>query len=428
VKALTLILLLGIAPRIYADDTLSLNQALQMARERNDTVKAACFALQAARAGTDRARSAYFPSLTPQYQYLSDRQQLLTPGKPFVQNEGGSTTVTAAWRLLDSGQRDLSLLSSRRSEDATEASARETLRQTLFGVYGQYLEALRAQELLRVDESQVGRANTILDQTKARVEVGDLARKEILQAKADALNAQVAYLQTKNRSSNALASLKSLIGWEQAAPLPKLELIQAGELPPLPSMDTLIRDGLEHRMDLISSRLSLESLRYDQRLAERNAGPNLGLDASFTKTLTPATLENRALTLTVTGPFFDGGAARASARQARYQYLGAKATYDQKVRDAKAEIEAAYEAVSENNERMAAASSAREAAQQNYDAASEAQRLGAGTLIDVLTAQVSLITAESNYIQAVYDFALSKVKLDLVTGKPIPGEGPLCPL
>ena len=63
-----------------------------------------------------------------------------------------------------------------------------------------------------------------------------------------------------------------------------------------------------------------------------------------------------------------------------------------------------------------------EAAQLNYEAATESQKEGINDLIAVLTAQVSLVTAESNYIEATFDYYVSDVNLRLVTGKPMPGE------
>ena len=63
-----------------------------------------------------------------------------------------------------------------------------------------------------------------------------------------------------------------------------------------------------------------------------------------------------------------------------------------------------------------------DAAKKNYNAAVDSQKAGAYDLLQVLTAQVSLVTAESNQIQALYDYRISDVNLKLVTGRPIPGE------
>lgn len=400
-----------------------MDQALALAKTRNGTVKAAQYDYLSAKNSVTQSLSAFFPTITPVYQYNSDRSSTQTSGGPvFFQNEGGTSYVTSSWRLLDTGQRQLKLLASRRNEESSKADTLETLRTTLYGVTSQYLEALRSQELLKVSDSQVQRAETVLDQTKAQVKVGDVAAKEILQAQADVLNARVTYLTAKNRYTNALAALKSIIGWDNNSPLPTLSPVDAPGPVDLPGLDTLIKDGVQARPDLISARKSVDALRYGRDLAERNALPTASLDAGFDQTLTPHSLESRTLTFTVSAPLFDGGLSRAQARQAKLQWLSAQASYTQRERDAKAEIEAAYATQLQNAERITAAKSARDAAEENYKAASESQKAGASNLIDVLTAEVSLVTAESNYIEALYDYILSDVNLKLVTGKPVPGE------
>ena len=180
--------------------------------------------------------------------------------------------------------------------------------------------------------------------------------------------------------------------------------------------------AITQRQDLISARSQLQGYHYSYLLTERRAGPTFAADVNFDKTLTPTSLEARAFTLSLNGPFFDGGLARSEARAAKFVYLAAQARYTQQERQARAEIEAAYEAAFQNEQTVVAAKSAREAAQSNYQASVESQKVGASNLIDVITAQVSLITAESNYIQALYDTILSSAKLDLVLGRPMPGE------
>ena len=99
-----------------------------------------------------------------------------------------------------------------------------------------------------------------------------------------------------------------------------------------------------------------------------------------------------------------------------------EANLAQQERVARAEIEATYEEVLQNAERQEAAQAALKAAQVNFDAAVSAQSKGAGTLIEVLTAQVTLATAESNAVEARFDLKISQIRLRLVTGAPLPGE------
>lgn len=402
---------------------LTLEEALKLAKDRNGNVRAAYYDVESAKSGVGQSLAAFFPSVTPVYQYISDRSSVQTPvGKAWQQSEGGSSAINSTWRILDAGQRDFEYRASLRNEASSRANALQTLRTTLFGVYSQYIESLRSQELLKVNQATVDRANAILEQTRMQVQVGDVAAKDILQAQADALNAQVGYLTAKNSSTNALASLKSIIGWDFNQALPPLAPVDEPGTPTLPPLDQLVKSGISQRADLVSARRAIEALHFNKLIADRNAGPTFTLDAGFDKIFSPDSLEARTLTFTISAPLFDGGFSRSRALQAKYQFLSAEANYVQQERQARAEIEAAYATDQQNAERIKAAKSALLAAQENYKAASESQKAGASTLIDVLTAQVSLATAESNAIQALYDFILSDVNLKLVTGAPVPGE------
>ncbi len=124
----------------------------------------------------------------------------------------------------------------------------------------------------------------------------------------------------------------------------------------------------------------------------------------------------------VTLPIFDGGNLKAQARFISYNIKADQATLEQAERVVRSDIEAAYKSVTTDQERLDAAQIALDAAQKNYDAAVDSQKAGAYDLLQVLTAQVSLVTAESNQIQALYDYRIAEVNLKLVTGRAIPGE------
>jgi outer membrane protein len=403
--------------------SLTLAQALEMAKDRNGTVKSAEYLVNAARQRVAEAFSAFLPSITPEYTYNSLREQFqLGTATAFLQQEGGSTSVNTSMTLLDSGQRQFTLSASRRSLSSQKFSAKQTLRTTLFSVTQQFYETLRSQELLNVSQSQVDRTAQILSQTKARIIVKDAAAIEELQANADYQNARVQLLVSRNSVSSNAASLKGLIGLDSDQPLPTLEKTDVEARPISKPQPMLVRQGLAERPDLQSMRQSLQAARYNYLVADRNANLGLSVTLNYDQQITPISLQDRALLLTLSYPLFDGGLTRAQARELRDDYASDKALLVQAERSAQAEIEAAYATDSQDLERLDAAKTALDAAQKNYDAALESQKLGAYDLIQVLTANVSLVTAQSDYIQAIYDFAISDVNLKLVTGQPIPWE------
>src|SRR5207249_2421126 len=117
--------------------------------------------------------------------------------------EGSESQVNATLRVLDLGERGFTLKSSQKSAASQQASTLQTLRQVLFEVHSQYYNTLRAQELVGAAQSQVQRAQSIYDATKAQVDVGQIAKKDLFQAQADLANAKVQELSARNQLTNA---------------------------------------------------------------------------------------------------------------------------------------------------------------------------------------------------------------------------------
>ena len=404
--------------------TLTIEDAVALACRRNGTIGAAYYVYLSAHQATLQAFAPLLPSLSGSYQYNADRTASVLGSQTYITDTNGpSYNANATWRVFDLGVRNDAFLSAKRAEESELDNARQTLRQVVFNVQDQYFETLRASELEKVSRTEVERAQTIFDQTSEQVRVGKTAQKDVLQAKADLANAKVTELQARNTSATDIATLKSLIGLPSRDPLPTL--------PPYPMPDTtqvpndlnkVLDDGVANRPDLLAQRANIRSLDFTARSLAVQAGVNVTLDATFGASFAPSYLENRLITFTVSYPVFDGGASRAAARAAGYNVKSAKETLAQAERDARAQIETAFVVLRQNVERLSAAKDAYDAALENYNAASESQRLGASTIIDVLTANVSLITAESNQIQAVYDYYISDVQLRLATGERLLGE------
>jgi len=411
-------------PRSDAQSQLSIEDAVALACRRNGTIAAAYYAYLAAHQGALQAYAPLLPTLNGSYVYNADRSLNNNLPPPNVTNVNGSVyTASANWRVFDLGIRNDNYLAARRAEESELNTAKQTLRQVLFNVQNQYFETLRASELEKVSRTEVERAQTIFDQTEEQVKVGKTAAKDVLQAKADLANAKVTELQSRNTSATDAATLKSLIGLPSGEPLPVLPAYPMPDTSLVPNdLNKVLADGIANRPDLQAQRETIRSLQFTARSLSLQAGLTVTLDASFGASYSPNYNENRFLTFTMTYPVFDGGASRAAARGANYNVRSAQQTLEQSERDARAQIESAFVQLRQNVERLAAAKDAYTAALENYNAASESQRLGASTIIDVLTANVSLVTAESNQIQAVYDYYISEVQLKLATGAPLLGE------
>ncbi len=407
------------------DGALTLEGALDLAKQNNGTVRAAHLNYEASRSSARSAYAAFLPTLTPSLSHDEVRSQTFTGAFKGVNNSSTSTaSASLNWLLLDNGSRDASYKRAVFTRDASELSALQTLRQILFSVHSRFYDAIRTEEQLKVQDRQIARAQEILDQTKFRAsdEIGDAPKKDIRQAEADFLNARVSQLTAQNRTATSLADLKAILGLGLNE-LPSLSSPQAIDLEPLEmSLEEAIEEGLEGRPDLQGSRLGILATMQSVRQTKLSSGVTFTVDANHRSTFSGDPFNSTSLQFFATFPLYDGNRSKELLKSAELNLKAQQHNLVQSERDAAAEIESAYKEYSQNLLRNEAAAAAKAAAQENYEAAVGAREEGAGTLLEILTAQVSLSTAESNLVEARFDALISEVRFKLAIGRPMPGE------
>ncbi len=410
---------------------LTLQDALRRALQYNGDIQSALAERRAAEAELTAIRAALFP----QFEWSSSNiRTRLEQGGTIAESTTRQDAITLDWLLFDSGRREARIRQASRSHELARQSARGTIRALLFETARAYYEVLRRQELLRVADEAVQRAQTLLDVARTQAEVGTAPAKDVLQAEADLANARVQQIQARNALRLAQTDLKRLIGWEAAQPLPPLQRADAPpELPPAlspaeggqeqpPALDALWQRARQGHPELLTAQLNLQIARLGVQIAQINAFSRMEVSLTGFYELEPTRRTQGQLRLTLSYPIFDAGLVRANLRQAQAEYQSVQARLLQLERNLYAELEGALLTRLETAERLNAAQAALTAAQRSYEAARDALREGAGSLIEVLTAQLALVTAETNLVQAVYDSYVADLRLKLATGDPLPEE------
>lgn len=420
----------GLLATVHADETLTLDKALSLGKQHNGNILAAMRDLDVARARLVQSKSGFFPSLTLSYGYSDSRTDnfKVPSSDPFRSTKSSGTlgTLSASWTLLDTGERSLGVRSASLGVESQTAASLQKVRVTLVDVYTRFVEALRSQELQRAAQAEVGRADDVLKQAEAQAKVGDIAAKDVYQPRADALNARVSFLAAQNDTTRTRANLKSGIGWDYGQDLPTLAPLDqpAAEEAALEEK-AVIKAGLANRSDLKSQRKLVDEFAIAVKQAKLAYGPTLNANYGYTRQSGGlADSGNGAFSIFVSYPLFDGFSRKSDVRIAEANLAAAKADLVQAEREAAAEIESLVRENQLDRQRIEAANLALEAARINFDKVYQAKQLGAqgADVVALSTAQVSLVTAETNAIQATYDYAIARVKLRLATGLSVPGE------
>lgn len=409
----------------FGQETLDIDRALSLAVQNNGNVRAAILDFEAAKANVKIAYSPFLPTVTPSITKDFSRQQNFTgTNQGTFDTSFTSAVVDFGWKLWDNGGRKIDLDRAKINQEVVQYNALQTMRNVLFNVQTSFYNALRAQELLRVQTENLTRAKEILDQTRIRANppIEDVPRKDVLQAEADYQNARVSMLAAQNQVGTTFANLKAILALDSRAEV-SLVAPEVRQVAPLEiTLESAFAQGLQNRPDLVASRLRVESQALNVKSAKLDGSIALSVDARARQGFADDVFNTAGLQLSAAMPLYDGERSKQLVKLQQLTLESLTNQYNQAEADAKAEIESAIVEYGLNRERFDAATSALEAAKSNYDAAIAANKEGAGTLIEILTARVSLTTAESNLVQATYDLKTSEIRLKLVTGEPLPGE------
>ena len=441
-----------VAPSASAAHTLptplTLADAVAIALRRQPTEFIARAQITSANAQKAQAKAQYFPTLTPTLQYQDTRdtfygvsvggstssigangQTITTPTQSLdgvSVTRGSGSTFVFKQTLFDSGTRESVNAQARRNLDAARFSRTDTRQQIILNVTQSFYDLLRADDLVKVSQAQVARAEQTVAQTQGQIDAGIAARADILQSQADLANAQVSLLQNESAVRSTEAALKNAMAIEASGPLSLATLAAADALPPVPNagpertLEEDVTQAYAARPDLRQQLSTIEVSRQGVKQAKINAG--LALSGSYVLTYQPtndlgAKGTNSQVLVTASYPLFDAGGARGGVRIAEAGRDADLDRLEQLRQSVRLAVEQSYYDRSLALQRTKLAQIAIQAAQASFDAATARRQAGVGTVLDITTAQVSLTQAQNQYVTAVYDFYTADARLRRAIGQ-----------
>lgn len=407
---------------------LSLREAIEIALRNQPSLASAQAQASAAEQQHKQAKAAYLPTLT--LGLTTNDAYRSNPANALQGSSGGSgnfgtslSTVTStrqadlvlSYKLLDSGQRVATEQSTRASSRAATLGAEDQRQATIANAATGYYEVLRQNALVRVREASVQRAQSTLDLTEAQVTQGTQAKKDVYQAQADLATAKVNLLTAQNNLAVAKAQLRQALGLTDDQDLEPIDE-QAATPAEERSLDTLLKEAYATRPDVLQAEQNVVRETANTRLAKANNGLTVSLDTNLSAVFLQNENNSRAIALTASLPLFNGGANQAAIRQAEETRRSTEAQLATARLAARVDVETAYRTLQTARAAVPAALAAQEAAQVNFDAASQSRKEGIGTVVDVITAQSQLVEAQTNYVQALYTLRNAEVALQRAIG------------
>ena len=334
-------------------------------------------------------------------------------------NRSLSTSLSASVDLFTGFRRGAELRAARANESAADASLVDARFQQALLTTNQFLDALAAAQLLRVRETSVRRAAEQLKVSVAKLRAGSATRSDSLRSLVTLGNARLDQLTTQTDLAAAEANLARLIGETgrvRAADDSAFYVV-------LPSLDTqALRVEVESRSPRVQSAAAAESAaRATARASRSSYWPTLSLNANTgwngNRVDDYDLLNQRQVSLSLRWNIFDGfereltivqreAAADVAAASASDARRGVQADLELRL----AEMDAAKARIEITQTSVAAAGEDLRVQQERY-------RLGASTIVDVLTSQEAINQAEVDVVNARFDYLRAKAELEALIGR-----------
>lgn len=300
-----------------------------------------------------------------------------------------------------------------------------TRQSIVLAVKDSYFNLIKADMLIDVATDALKRGEEQLKVAQSRYDLGSAALTDVLKAKVLRSNAKLDLITAQNNYKLAKANLNSAMGIDIS-----IEFEVTHDLPSNSfdiTYDQALNEAMNNNASYKKSSYDLTVAKTELCAARANFLPDLSLSVNYGtaadkyfnlfKNDYMAPNATRSVGFSVSYNLFNNLGDLTSLVAARKGLNTAKSNYENTRNDVALEVKQAFLDVQQNKEKLIVNDESVAAAQEDLNIVREKYNLGAATIIEVLDAEVSFKTAQTNKVQALFDYNLAISRLEKAMGK-----------
>ncbi len=435
----SLFLLLVMANAGYPQKQLTLDDAVNIALQRNSTLQKNINAIKSYESDLLASYGSLIPSLSATGNWGWSRSEdeggslniagfVIPLPATTTESRNYSASVNASWTLFDGLANFASISQSKNNLESAKLSLERLKQGIIFQTTQFYYDVINAQQLLKVREDNLKWNQKSLETITERNRLGAVTLADVYAQQVRTGNAELEVIRAKNNLETSKANLLFFLGLEVTEDFSFPDALSAQELLQLEAdlaeeyenLTGLINRAYDNRKDYISAQFELESALEGITIARSGHFPRLTNSISYSlrsnefKRLTDSRTYSVGLTLSI--PIFSGFSVSNRVQLAEVNAWNKKIELSDLEREIKKDLkktnldlQAAGLAVNLSEKNV-------KAAEENLKIEEEKYSLGAGTLLNVLIANSEYTSALTNYINAQFSFIVFSEQLKYYLG------------
>jgi outer membrane protein len=419
------------SPQIY-----SMDECIQLAEKHNATLIAAKQSYNVAKSDVWTAWGRLLPGVNSSLGYsrniygptegviLDPDADSLIFGLSGIQvSKGYSASISASQSWSLGGYDFYSIKEKKASRNSAENSYQLTRQELILAVKQAYFDVLKAKMLLEIQKEAMKRANEQLKIAETRYELGAASFSDVLKAKVLYGDVKLALISADNTLKLAKAALNSWMGQNVDSPLDVEENLTVSEFDY--SYQNALDESMRKNPNVRKAQSDLSSARAQLGMARSGYFPNFNISGSYS--WSHEDLEelkhirtrdyNWRLSASISFNIFENFQTKHNFSYAKANRKSAEENFQQTKRDVALELKQAFLNVQQAEQKIELTKEKLKSAKEDLDLAQEKYNLGAASILDLLDAEVSYKQAESDQVEALYDYNLAVAQFEKTMGK-----------
>ena len=419
------------------DKTLTLDQAVNIALQKNTTLQRSMNNLDVAESGVKVAYGNFMPSLSANGGWNWNRSEdaggLRNVGGSVFNfppqtsesrnyNAGLNTSVT----LFDGLANFASLSQSKDNLESSRLKLERVKQDIVFQTVSLYYAVITNDQLVKVNEENMKWNQRNLETISERNKLGAVTLADVYAQQVKAGNAELALIQAKNNLETAKSNLLSYLNldvldtYQYVDPFSDSMATQMDFTKDFTNISDLVKQAMETRPDYKSAQLDLEATQSGVTIARAGHLPSITGSASYSLNANEISKIQDSKTysarLSINIPIFSGFRVSNQVQIAEVQEKNSALAVDdlertikQNIQKTFLDLQASQKSLEVNKRNVTAAEENRKIEESRYS-------LGSSTLLNVLIANSDLQTAKTNYINAQFNYAQLSEQLKYYLG------------
>lgn len=435
------VILLVTIINVYPQKALSLEESIKIALQKNTSLQKSEYAIPGYEANLKNAYGNLLPSLDAdgswRWQYKPELQGRLTnvggvlvQEAPIKESRNYSAGAGASWLLFNGLSNYAAISQSKNNLEAAKANLRRLKESIVFETISRYYSVLNAKQILDVREENLAYNRKNLEIITEKNKLGAVTLADVYNQQVQVGNAELSLIQAQNELETLRSDLLNFLGLNVLEELVLTDTsvarsdIDTKDLADdIDDLTQIVETALNNREDYRGAKYTLESSyngitsargSYFPRLSN-SAGISMSGDKLDFNNLWDSRTYSVGLTLSI--PIFSGWSTESSVQQAKVRARTNEVVLVELEREIKINIKKNYLDLQASKKRVEVSESNVAAAEQNRRIEQEKYNLGSGTLVNLLLASSQYTAAQSDNINARFDYLILKSQLEFYIGE-----------